>query len=178
MEKIRAIHQWAASNIEYDYNAYLEGDNTMRAASETIKRGKGTCRDYSFVVAALARALGIPARVVYGSAAGTGGWDAQLHAWNEAIRRRALGHRGHHLGRRIYKGRKVCNLPIGQIFRPGYRGVCQNPSDRVGYGLLEYTPKAITSQILLIKRQRNPQPLSFLFFSPLIFPRPPAFPGL
>ncbi|MGI6702878.1 MAG: transglutaminase-like domain-containing protein [Clostridia bacterium] len=66
-EKIRAIHQWAASNIEYDYKAYLEGDNTMRTASETIKRGKGTCRDYSFVVAALARALGIPAKVVYGS---------------------------------------------------------------------------------------------------------------
>ncbi|NLO24608.1 MAG: transglutaminase domain-containing protein, partial [Clostridiales bacterium] len=83
MEKIRAIHKWATSNIEYDYNAYLEGDNTMRAASEIIKRGKGTCRDYSFVVAALARALGIPARVVYGSTAGAGGWDAQLHAWNE-----------------------------------------------------------------------------------------------
>ena len=83
MEKIRAIHKWATSNIEYDYEAYLEGDNTMRAASETIKRGKGTCRDYSFVVAALARALDIPARVVYGSTAGTSGWGAQLHAWNE-----------------------------------------------------------------------------------------------
>lgn len=83
MEKIRAIHEWAASNIEYDYKAYLEGENTMRTASETIKCGKGTCRDYSFVVAALARALDIPAKVVYGSITGTGGWDAQLHAWNE-----------------------------------------------------------------------------------------------
>jgi hypothetical protein len=82
-EKIQAIHQWVASNIEYDYKAYVEGDNTMHTASETIKRGKGICRDYSFVVAALARSLGIPAKVVYGSINSANGWDAQLHAWNE-----------------------------------------------------------------------------------------------
>ncbi len=83
MEKIQAIHRWVTSNIEYDYEAYLEGENVMRPASETIKRGKGTCRDYSFVMAALARAANIPAKVVYGNAKDTGAWSAQLHAWNE-----------------------------------------------------------------------------------------------
>jgi hypothetical protein len=83
MEKVRAIHRWVTSNIEYDYDAYINGENSMRAASETVKLGKGMCRDYSFVVAALARALGIPAKIVYGSTSGNGGWSAQLHAWNE-----------------------------------------------------------------------------------------------
>jgi hypothetical protein len=83
MEKIHAIHRWVTSNIEYDYEAYLKGENVMRTASETIKRGKGVCRDYSFVVAALARAVNIPAKVVYGNARDAGGWGAQLHAWNE-----------------------------------------------------------------------------------------------
>jgi hypothetical protein len=83
MEKIQAIHRWVTSNIEYDYEAYLEGENVMRPASETIKRGKGICRDYSFVVAALARAVNIPAKVVYGNAKDANGWSAQLHAWNE-----------------------------------------------------------------------------------------------
>jgi len=84
MEIIEAIHSWAASNIEYDYSAYVDGVNTLRTASETINCKKGTCRDYSFVVAALARAAGIPAKVVYGSAgASDNGWKPQLHAWNE-----------------------------------------------------------------------------------------------
>jgi hypothetical protein len=84
MEKVQAIHDWAASNIKYDYNAYLNGENILRTASETIKDKKGTCRDYSFVVAALARALGIPARIVYGNVADSDkGWKSQLHAWNE-----------------------------------------------------------------------------------------------
>ncbi len=84
MERIRAIHKWVITNIEYDYDAYLKGDNTMYTASETIDRGKGTCRDYSFTVAALARAIGIPTRVVYGNINNTTDWDTQLHAWNQA----------------------------------------------------------------------------------------------
>lgn len=83
MEKMRAIHSWVASNIEYDYAAYLDGDNTLRTATQTIRQRKGTCRDYAFVVAALARALDMPARIVYGSVKSVDGWDAQLHAWNE-----------------------------------------------------------------------------------------------
>ena len=83
MEKIQAIHHWVASNIKYDYKAYLKGKNVMRTASETVKRGRGVCRDYSFVVAALARAVEIPARIVYGNARHSGSRNAQLHAWNE-----------------------------------------------------------------------------------------------
>jgi transglutaminase-like putative cysteine protease len=82
-EKLNAIHSWTAKNISYDYNAYLSGDNTMYKASETIARGIGMCRDYSFVVAALSRAAGLPAKVVYGYAKGSAGWADQKHAWNQ-----------------------------------------------------------------------------------------------
>jgi len=85
MQKLQAIHDWVAGNIAYDYKAYLAGENKLVTASETIKTRSGICRDYAFVTAALARATGIPARVVYGQADGNGQWTSQLHAWNEVM---------------------------------------------------------------------------------------------
>jgi hypothetical protein len=83
MEKLQAIHGWVTRNISYDYQLYLSGENRLVTASQTIKDKQGTCRDYAFVVAALARAAGLPARVVYGQAGNQEGWASQLHAWNE-----------------------------------------------------------------------------------------------
>lgn len=82
-EKVKAIHDWVAGNIAYDYNAFLEGDTTLVPASETLKNKKGVCRDYSFLVAALARAAGLQAKVVHGQTWQSNGWTSQSHAWNE-----------------------------------------------------------------------------------------------
>lgn len=83
MNKLKAINNWVTANISYDYNAYLNGENKIVKASETIKTGKGICRDYSFVVAALSRVAGMETRIVYGETVTQDGWDPQPHAWNE-----------------------------------------------------------------------------------------------
>ncbi len=83
LQKVRAIHDWTTSNLAYDYGAYLAGTNQLTTASETIRTKTGLCRDYAFVVAALARAVGLEARVVYGQVKSADGWPPQQHAWNE-----------------------------------------------------------------------------------------------
>lgn len=85
LEKVRAIHQWTTRNIAYDYAAYLAGTSQLTKASDTIWTKAGMCRDYAFVVAALARAMGLKARVVYGQVTGTNGRPPQYHAWNEVF---------------------------------------------------------------------------------------------
>ncbi|MDI6705166.1 MAG: transglutaminase-like domain-containing protein [Bacillota bacterium] len=56
----------------------------VNKASTVLEEGQGICRDYAYLVAALARSLDIPARVVYGSVVDrNNGWEPQLHAWNE-----------------------------------------------------------------------------------------------
>lgn len=86
MEKLKAIHSWVTKNIAYDYQAYITGQNQLTPASETIKSKKGVCRDYAFVVAALSRASGLQARVVYGDASNADKRRvSQKHAWNEVM---------------------------------------------------------------------------------------------
>lgn len=82
-QKVENIHNWVASNIVYDYNAYLQHDVNMIPASQTLKTRKGLCRDFSFLFAALCRASGLPAKVVYGEARSGSSWE--LHAWNEVL---------------------------------------------------------------------------------------------
>lgn len=80
-QKLEAIYQWVTENISYDYTAYKENKNILKKASTVIVEKKGTCRDYSFTVAALARAAGLEAKVVYGQA--RNGQQSEYHAWNE-----------------------------------------------------------------------------------------------
>ncbi len=84
MQKLEALHRWVIENISYDYQAFLRQENILVPASQTMATGLGMCRDYSFLLAALSRAIGLPARVVYGEA-GSNGWDTHLHAWNEIM---------------------------------------------------------------------------------------------
>jgi len=81
---VENIHNWVASNIIYDYDAYLKHDVDMVSASQTLETKKGLCRDFSFLFAALCRAAGLPAKVVYGEAS-SGGSTWELHAWNEVL---------------------------------------------------------------------------------------------
>jgi len=85
LTKVKVIHDWVASNITYDVDMYYSGDVAMNTALDVLKNKKGTCRDYSFVFASLARAAGIPTRVIYGDAwnAATGAYEK--HAWNESF---------------------------------------------------------------------------------------------
>lgn len=85
MKKLQAIYGWVTKNITYDYQAYLSGQSQLTPASETINSKKGVCTNYAFVVAALSRASGLQARVVYGDAKNSNRWSSQKHAWNEVM---------------------------------------------------------------------------------------------
>ena len=82
-EKLEAIYRWVTKNISYDYKAYKEQANELKPASLIIQEKKGMCRDYSYVVAALARAAGLEARVVFGQASDSENTPRVYHAWNE-----------------------------------------------------------------------------------------------
>jgi len=84
LQKISAIHDWVAKNVRYDAAAYYAKENELKKASQTAKEKTGMCRDYSFLVAALARASGLPAKVVYGTARDSNN-TLQDHAWNEVL---------------------------------------------------------------------------------------------
>ncbi|MEN6389885.1 MAG: transglutaminase-like domain-containing protein, partial [Syntrophomonas sp.] len=69
VEKLRNIHNWVTSNIAYDTVALANnGSSNLIPASQTLSSGKGMCREYAFLTAALCRASGLPARVIYGMA--------------------------------------------------------------------------------------------------------------
>ena len=70
--------------MSYDYDKFLSGENILVKASTTLTTLTGTCRDYSFLFAALAREAGIETKVVYGDAT-TSTWGTALHAWNESL---------------------------------------------------------------------------------------------
>ena len=85
LEKAKAIHDWVAGNIKYDYEAYLAGELGLKTASATLKNKSGLCSGYSFLFAALCRSAGLPTKVVYGQMKGSNGWETQNHAWNEVM---------------------------------------------------------------------------------------------
>lgn len=82
-EKLEAIYHWVTGNICYDYKAYEDRNAALKPASVIIQDKKGLCRDYSFALAALARAAGLEARVVYGQACHSVNSPGGEHAWNE-----------------------------------------------------------------------------------------------
>lgn len=84
MQKVKAIHSWVTKNIKYDTDAYYSGKIGLYSATDVINRKVGTCRDYSFAFAALARAAGVETRVVYGDAWSSSQKKYEKHAWNEA----------------------------------------------------------------------------------------------
>ncbi|WP_180953722.1 transglutaminase-like domain-containing protein [Bacillus sp. T33-2] len=76
-EKSMAIYHWVATNIKYDtrtyYKTYYTKDFKFKTAAETLEAGTAMCMGFSHLNAALHRAIGIKAKVVYG----------ESHAWNE-----------------------------------------------------------------------------------------------
>lgn len=87
-EKSKAIHDWVASNIAYDIDAYLTGKYGDVSALATLHKKTGICAGYANLNAALHRAVGIPAKLIDGVAIWGGPWDdvdtsKANHGWNE-----------------------------------------------------------------------------------------------
>lgn len=84
-EKAIAIYNWVSKNIEYDYDKYIKQLNknfdNEYGALHTLKTRKGVCYDYSALVAALGRAVGLQVKVVKGNFVNP--YRNELHAWNE-----------------------------------------------------------------------------------------------
>lgn len=86
-QKAKALYGWIGSRIAYDYdkaNAYIDrGEWREQDPEATFATRKGVCIDYARLYAAMARAVGLEARVVTGLGYdGRGGYGP--HAWNEA----------------------------------------------------------------------------------------------
>lgn len=74
--KVKAIHDWVATNIWYDY------DNSVnRGAVSVLKYRIGMCGGYADLTVALAQAAGFPAKVIGGHAVGVGA--PRGHDWSE-----------------------------------------------------------------------------------------------
>lgn len=74
-EKSNALFTWVASNVTYDAEAYFNNPANPRyySAMETLQNRVALCSGYAHLNAALHRAIGVEAKVVYGEG----------HAWNE-----------------------------------------------------------------------------------------------
>ncbi len=82
LNKVKVLHEWVCKNMKYDMDKYLANqfyDND--GAAKALGTQKGLCRDYSNLLTAMCRALGMEAKTIIGEAGGAGSWYG--HAWNE-----------------------------------------------------------------------------------------------
>lgn len=77
VDKSRAIYEWISKNVSYDIDELNRSGAKFYTAEDTLRLRKVMCTGYANLNAALHRAIGIEAVVVYGQAGGG------LHAWNE-----------------------------------------------------------------------------------------------
>lgn len=76
--QVEIIRDWIEKKFRYKYGV----STASTSAVETAKKKKGVCRDFSHVGIALCRAIGIPARIVFGYLYELNPMD--LHVWFEA----------------------------------------------------------------------------------------------
>ncbi len=78
-EKARAIHEWVAKNVVYDYEYYRGDKATSWSSAENVLEHKlAVCGGFANLTQALLQAQGIPAVYVRGATGNVG------HAWNAA----------------------------------------------------------------------------------------------
>lgn len=75
VEKSRAIFEWVAKNINYNAPLVNDPNPPLYSALQTFQTRDVLCSGYADLSAALHRAVGIEAKVVYG----------ENHAWNEIM---------------------------------------------------------------------------------------------
>ncbi len=74
------------SSITFDKDAVKNAEVTIMRASDALKRKKGVCQHFAAIAVALARSIGLPARVVSGfllEVTSDGKATAGAHAWIE-----------------------------------------------------------------------------------------------
>jgi len=79
-QQARAIYDWLGRHIAYDTGRSGQQATEPLDTLAILARREGVCQDYANAFAALCRALGVPARIVTGTAPLP---DGELHAWNE-----------------------------------------------------------------------------------------------
>ncbi|MCL1857635.1 MAG: leucine-rich repeat protein [Oscillospiraceae bacterium] len=95
-EKIKAIHDWVANNIYFDYDASVSKDYEDTSALSVLELKRNVCEGYAKLTVALLRSAGIPAKYIDGFALGVHGIeqtdvfydlnnDEINHAWCEAF---------------------------------------------------------------------------------------------
>ncbi|MGC8666877.1 MAG: transglutaminase-like domain-containing protein [Chthonomonadales bacterium] len=72
----QAVRRWVHNRMHPDYTI-----GVPRSCTDIIKRPRGVCRDYATLFAAVARAAGIPTRIVAGVVYAEGKF--YYHAWDE-----------------------------------------------------------------------------------------------
>lgn len=81
-DKVKAIYEYVAKNIKYDYEkANIVTNQYLPNLEETYKTNKGICYDYASLTAGMLRHLGIPTRLVKGYTPNI----KDYHAWNEVF---------------------------------------------------------------------------------------------
>jgi hypothetical protein len=83
-EKSKAIHDWVSTNLWYNYDYVYHGggegvDNSD--AGDVFKKKLAVCEGFATLTLTMHRAVGIPCKMIHGSALGPNGSD--LHSWNE-----------------------------------------------------------------------------------------------
>ncbi len=87
-QKVKAIHDYVATNMWYDYDTYNRGgiDDNL-SADQLLKSKIGQCGNIAYLAEVLLRAAGIPAKVI-GGAVGSFTTDQYnpvgVHGWTEA----------------------------------------------------------------------------------------------
>ncbi|MFF9121998.1 DUF3488 and DUF4129 domain-containing transglutaminase family protein [Streptomyces sp. NPDC014889] len=89
-EQAVELQDWFALEGGFRYDTQVEAGSGPRAISRFLKDKRGFCVHFSFAMAAMARTLGIPARIAVGFAPGTARGDGTVavglkdaHAWPE-----------------------------------------------------------------------------------------------
>ena len=86
-EKAKAIYDWVASNINYDYEKFKKQQennyDNVYGALNTLSTKLGVCYDYAALTAALGRASGLQTKLVKGEGRIEG--FTGYHAWNEVF---------------------------------------------------------------------------------------------
>ena len=80
--KLKAIYDWVAENIYYDYGAFEGYVSSTQTAEEVYSRGMGVCAGYANLTQDMCHAVGIPCRVVVGFATGVGSDNATEAVWS------------------------------------------------------------------------------------------------
>ena len=88
IKKAELIYNFVCNKLEYDYDRMSQKNHKIYDASEILNWNKGVCSDYSILFAALCRAAGIPAKLIYGlplqsMITKSNGVIDTAHEWNE-----------------------------------------------------------------------------------------------